>query len=239
MPMEPAAAPADVESHITLSPAVRDIIIGMSDGLTVPFAIAAGLASANASDATIIIAAVLAEIAAGSVSMGLGGYLAANTEAQHYASERAREDWEVDNKPDVEKKEVEDFFMQYGLTSAEAAPIVASLSARKKDWVDFMMRFELGLEEPDKRRALKSAATIAGAYVVGGLIPLSPYLIIGHANLSLAFEYSIGTTLLALVVFGYLRGKVIGASVWRSMLQTVLVGAVASAAAFALAKLVP
>jgi VIT1/CCC1 family predicted Fe2+/Mn2+ transporter len=227
------------EAHVTLNPAVRDIIIGMSDGLTVPFAIAAGLASANASDATIIIAAVLAEIAAGSVSMGLGGYLAANTEAQHYTTERKREEWEVEHKPEVERKEVEDFFMQYGLSSAEAAPIVASLATRKKDWVDFMMRFELGLEEPDKRRALKSASTIAGAYIVGGLIPLSPYLLVGHTNLELAFQLSIAVTFVALVVFGYLRAHVVGGKVWRSMLQTVLVGSIAALAAFALAKLVP
>jgi VIT1/CCC1 family predicted Fe2+/Mn2+ transporter len=234
--MEPST---HIETHTALNPAVRDIIIGMSDGLTVPFAIAAGLASANASDATIIIAAVLAEIAAGSVSMGLGGYLAANTEAQHYAAERAREEWEVEHKPDVERKEVEDFFMQYGLTSAEAAPIVSSLAMRKKDWVDFMMRFELGLEEPARHRQLKSAATIGGAYIVGGLIPLSPYLVIGHSNVEMAFQLSIAVTFVALVVFGYLRGRVIGTGVWRSLLQTVLVGIVAAFAAFALAKLVP
>lgn len=228
-----------IETHTTLNPAVRDIIIGMSDGLTVPFAIAAGLAAANASDATIIIAAVLAEIAAGSVSMGLGGYLAANTEAKHYAAERAREEWEVEHKPEVERQEVEDFFMQYGLTAAEAAPIVASLATRKKDWVDFMMRFELGLEEPDKRRALKSAATIGSAYVVGGLIPLSPYMVIGHDNIELAFQLSIAFTFVALVVFGYLRGRVIGTNVWRSLAQTVLVGTIAAFAAFALATLVP
>jgi VIT1/CCC1 family predicted Fe2+/Mn2+ transporter len=230
---------AHVEEHATLNPAVRDIIIGMSDGLTVPFAIAAGLASANASDATIIIAAVLAEIAAGSISMGLGGYLAANTEAQHYAAERAREEWEVEHKPHVERQEVEDFFMQYGLNEGEVKPVVDSLTMRKKDWIDFMMRFELGLEEPDKRRALKSAATIAGAYIVGGLIPLSPYLALGHSNLALAFELSIGVTALALVVFGYLRAAVIGTNVWRSMFQTLLVGGVASCAAFLLAKVVP
>ncbi|MEK7612915.1 MAG: VIT1/CCC1 transporter family protein [Patescibacteria group bacterium] len=228
-----------LEEHKQLNPAVRDIIIGTSDGLTVPFAIAAGLASANVSDATIIIAAVLAEIAAGSVSMGLGGYLAANTEAKHYASERAREEWEVEHKPDVERKEVQDFFIQYGLTAAETVPIVNSLSQRKKDWVDFMMRFELGLEEPDKRRAFKSALTIGGAYIVGGLIPLSPYIIIGHADVERAFVFSIFTTFVALVVFGFLRGRVIGTDVWRSLAQTVFVGALAAFAAFMLAKLVP
>lgn len=226
------------EQHRTLSPAVRDIIIGMSDGLTVPFAIAAGLASANANDATIVIAAVVAEIAAGSVSMGLGGYLAANTEAQHYAAERAREEWEVDNKPDAERREVADALEAYGLTPAESAPVVESLSRRKKDWIDFMMRYELGLEEPDKRRALKSAATIAGAYAVGGIIPLSPYLFL-HNDVSLAFMLSIAVTALALVIFGYLRGTVIGQRPWKSMGQTLLVGGLAALAAFTLAKLVP
>lgn len=225
------------EEHKTLNPAVRDVIIGMSDGLTVPFAIAAGLASASISSATVIIAAVLAEIAAGSVSMGLGGYLAANTEAEHYKTERAREEWEVEHKPEVEKKEVEDFFVQYGLSPTEAAPIVASLAMRKKDWIDFMMRFELGLEEPDKRRALKSAVTIASAYVVGGLIPLTPYIVF-HRNVSLAFQVSVFLTLIALIVFGYLRGFVIGGRPWRSVVQTVLVGGIAATAAFVLAKLV-
>ena len=223
------------ETHQALPPAVRDIIIGMSDGLTVPFAIAAGLASASAESTTIIIAAVLAEIAAGSISMGLGGYLAADTEAEHYAAERAREDWEVDNKPDAERKEVADFFESYGLTPAEAKPIVDSLSTRKKDWVDFMMRFELGLEEPDKRRAIKSAATIGGAYIVGGLIPLAPYLLL-RSNVSLAFELSVAVTFLALVVFGYIRGRLISHNPWKGMLQTVLVGSVAAAAAFLIAK---
>lgn len=225
------------EAHKELSPAVRDIIIGLADGLTVPFAIAAGLASANATDATIVIAAVLAEIAAGSISMGLGGYLAANTEAEHYAAERLREEREVSEVPDIERQEVADFFMQYGLTAAESAPLVESLSKRKKDWIDFMMRFELGLQQPDKQRALKSALTIGGAYVVGGLIPLMPYLLLRH-DVSLAFEFSIAVTFVALLIFGYLRGRIIGRRPLKSMLQTVLVGVVAAAAAFALAKLV-
>ena len=225
------------ETHRTLSPAVRDIIIGMSDGLTVPFAIAAGLASAATTSTSIIITAVLAEIAAGSISMGLGGYLAANTEAEHYAAERKREEDEVEHKPDVERREVADFFKAYGMNDDEVAPVVASLTKRKKDWIDFMMRFELGLEEPDKRRALKSAITIAGAYVVGGLIPLSPYLVLRH-DVNAAFDLSFVVMFAALVIFGYLRGRVMGQLPLRSIIQTVLVGGLAAGAAFLLAKFV-
>jgi VIT1/CCC1 family predicted Fe2+/Mn2+ transporter len=226
------------EQHTELSPAVRDVIIGMSDGLTVPFAIAAGLASAATMDATIIIAAVLAEIAAGSVSMGLGGYLAANTEAEHYHAERRREEWEVDNKPDAERQEVADVFIAYGLTQEQTAPIVNTLAQNKKAWVDFMMRYELGLEEPDKRRALKSAATIAAAYALGGLIPLGPYLFL-RQNVALAFQLSILATFVALLIFGYIRGRLVSAHPWKGMLQTVLVGGIAASAAFLLARLVP
>lgn len=227
------------ELHTELSPAVRDIIIGLSDGLTVPFAIAAGLASAAVANSTIIITAVLAEIAAGSISMGLGGYLAASTEAEHYANERAREEWEVENKPEVEKREVAEVLEQYGLTHEESWPIVESIARRKKDWVDFMMRFELGLEEPDKRRALKSALTIGGAYIVGGLIPLFPYVVLPHTDVSLAFKLSILFTLIALVIFGYMRGRLIADRPLKGMLQTVVVGVVAGGAAFLIASLVP
>ena len=225
------------EEHITLSQAVRDVIIGLSDGLTVPFAIAAGLVSAAAGSATIIIAAVLAEIAAGSISMGLGGYLAADTEAQHYINERRREDREVEEKPESEKSEVAKVFEDFGLTPDESHPIVEALAKRREDWINFMMRFELGLEEPDKRRALKSALTIGGAYIFGGLIPLSPYLILRH-NVPEAFVYSIFVTLIALLIFGYIRGRLIMERPWRGMVQTVLIGATAAAAAFLLAKLV-
>ena len=226
-----------IEKHSNLSHTVRDIIIGMSDGLTVPFAIAAGLASAAASDATIIIAAVLAEIAAGSISMGLGGFLAAKTEADHYAAERRREEREVETVPHVEEQEVVDALLEYGLSQDESARVAASLKTRKKDWVDFMMRFELGLEKPDQHRAVKSAATIAGAYVVGGFIPLSPYLFV--ASVSHAFLYSVAVTAAALIIFGYLRGYFVGGKPWKSMLQTLLVGSLAAGAAFLLAKLVP
>ena len=216
---------------------VRDIIVGMSDGLTVPFAIAAGLASASLETTTLIVAAVLAEIAAGSISMGLGGYLASKTEAEHYANERALQEWEVVNQSDLEKAEVRKVFDAYGLTATESTPVAEALSQRPKEWVDFMMKFNLGLEEPNKRRALQSAFFIGGAYAVGGLIPLTPYLL-WRNDVHGAFSASIFATAIALVVFGFVRARVIGTDVWRSMLQTLLVGGLAATAAFFLAKLV-
>lgn len=162
------------EKHFTASAAVRDVVIGMSDGLTVPFALAAGLSGAVGVN-SVIVTAGLAEIAAGSIAMGLGGYMAARSDAEHYLSERKREEEEIVNKADAKKKEVSDILQTYGLTTAEAQPIVTALSQRAGAYVDFMMRFELGLEAPDPKRALRSAVTIAGAYIVGGLIPLIPY----------------------------------------------------------------
>lgn len=225
------------DKHVELSPVVRDIIVGMSDGLTVPFAIAAGLASASLETTTLIVAAVLAEIAAGSISMGLGGYLASKTEAEHYANERALQEWEVVNQSDLEKAEVRKVFDAYGLTATESTPVAEALSQRPKEWVDFMMKFNLGLEEPNKRRALQSAFFIGGAYAVGGLIPLTPYLL-WRNDVHGAFSASIFATAIALVVFGFVRARVIGTDIWRSMLQTLLVGGLAATAAFFLAKLV-
>jgi VIT1/CCC1 family predicted Fe2+/Mn2+ transporter len=225
------------EEHVELSPLVRDVIIGMSDGLTVPFAIAAGLATAAAGSTTIIIAAVLSEIAAGSISMGLGGYLASNTESIHYENERRREEWEVDNKNQAERNETMKILEDFGLSVAESEKIVDVLSTQKEKWVDFMMRFELGLEKPDRHRAVQSALVIGASYAVGGAIPLFPYFLFRH-NVGLAFEVSIAATLLALLIFGYLRGKLIGVPAWQSMVQTVLLGGIASAAAYLLARLV-
>ena len=164
-----------VERHFTAGERVRDVVIGMSDGLTVPFALAAGLSGAVSSTG-IIVTAGLAEIAAGSIAMGLGGYLAARSDAEHYASERVREETEVREKPAIEADEVTEVFRAYGLTAEESAPVVEALRKRPEAWVEFMMRFELGLEKPDPRRALTSALTIAGAYIAGGFIPLAPYL---------------------------------------------------------------
>jgi VIT1/CCC1 family predicted Fe2+/Mn2+ transporter len=222
-----------VERHFTAGERVRDIVIGMSDGLTVPFALAAGLSGAVSSTA-IIVTAGLAEIAAGSIAMGLGGYLAARSDAEHYASERVREETEVRDKPAVEADEVTEVFRTYGLSAEESAPVVAALRQRPEAWIDFMMRFELGLEKPDPRRALTSALTIALAYVGGGLIPLAPYLVLSTARAALVL--SVVVTLVALAVFGYVKGHFTGALPARSALQTAMIGGLAAAAAFGIAR---
>ena len=224
-----------IEHHFTAGETVRDIVIGMSDGLTVPFALAAGLSGA-VSSTSIIITAGLAEIAAGSIAMGLGGYLAARSDAEHYASERLREQQEIKEKTDAEKAEVLDVFTSYGLSEAESTPIVEALSKRPDAWIDFMMRFELGLEKPDPRRALTSALTIAASYIVGGLIPLSPYFFLSPA--STALLVSVIATLLALLVFGYVKGRFTGTRPFRSAFQTALIGGLAAAAAFGIARLI-
>jgi VIT1/CCC1 family predicted Fe2+/Mn2+ transporter len=224
-----------IERHFTAGETIRDIVIGMSDGLTVPFALAAGLSGA-VSSTTIIITAGLAEIAAGSIAMGLGGYLAARSDAEHYASERIREQQEIIEKTEAEKAEVKDVFTSYGLTEVESAPIVEALSKRPQAWIDFMMRFELGLEKPDPKRALTSALTIAGSYIVGGLIPLSPYFFVSPASKALLI--SIIATLFALLVFGYIKGRFTGSKPVGSALQTALIGGLAAAAAFLIARII-
>lgn len=224
-----------IEKHFTAGETVRDVVIGMSDGLTVPFALAAGLTGAISSS-HIIITAGFAEIAAGSIAMGLGGYLAARGDAEHYASERRREEEEIVTVPDVEAREVQDIFKSYGLTNEESATVVEALRQRPKDWVDFMMRFELGLEEPDPARAWKSALTIALSYIVGGIIPLSAYLLLADAHKAL--WVSIIVTLIALGVFGAIKGRFTGVSVVRSGLQTMLIGGLAAAAAFGIARMI-
>ena len=224
-----------IERHFTAGETVRDIVIGMSDGLTVPFALAAGLSGA-VSSTTIIITAGLAEIAAGSIAMGLGGYLAARSDAEHYASERLREQQEIKEMTGAEKAEVMDVFTSYGLSEVESTPIVEALSKRPDAWIDFMMRFELGLEKPDPKRALTSALTIAASYVVGGLIPLSPYFFLSPVTTALLF--SVIATLVALLLFGYVKGRFTGASPLRSALQTALIGGLAAAAAFLIARLI-
>jgi VIT1/CCC1 family predicted Fe2+/Mn2+ transporter len=223
------------ERHFTASDTVRDIVIGMSDGLTVPFALAAGLTGAVDSTA-IIVTAGLAEIAAGSIAMGLGGYLAAKSDAEHYASEQRRELKEVAEIPEEEMEEVAQVFRGYGLTGEQIAPVVHALSERPKAWVDFMMRFELGLEEPKPERARISALTIAGAYVAGGLIPLAPYIFVSKTHVALL--YSVAVTLAALFVFGWIKGKFTTARPLRSALQTALVGSLAAGAAFLIARLI-
>ncbi len=224
-----------VESHFTASDFVRDIVIGMADGLTVPFALAAGLSGADTTTRIIVVAG-LAEIAAGSIAMGLGGYLAAKNDADHYASELRREEREVEEIPDEEAREVLEVFETYGLTHAEAVPIVDSLRQRPKQWIDFMMRFELGLEEPDPKRALRSASTIAGAYIAGGLIPLAPYMLMSSAYAALIA--SVIATIIALAVFGAVKGHYTGMPLGSSAVRTALIGGLAAAAAFGIARLV-
>ena len=224
-----------IERHFTAPGAVRDIVIGMSDGLTVPFALAAGLTGAVTTTG-IIVTAGLAEIAAGSIAMGLGGYLAAKSDAEHYATERMREQLEVIKKPETEAEEVTEVFESYGLTAEESAPVVEALRKRPEAWVDFMMRFELGLEKPDPRRALISALTIAGSYIAGGFIPLGPYIIFSGAQTALLF--SVIVTLATLTVFGYIKGQFTGTAPIRSALQTLLTGGLAAAAAFVIARAV-
>ena len=221
------------ESHFRSSAAVRDVVIGMADGLTVPFALAAGLSAVAAS--RVIVVAGLAEIAAGSIAMGLGGYLAARSEAEHYESERQREEAEVIEKPQAERAEVMEILQSYGLTREHSQPILTAFEAKPKVWVDWMMRFELGLEEPDPRRALRSALTIAVSYIAGGLIPLAPYMF--GAQALTALQYSVAATIVALAVFGYVKGRFTGAPPMRSSIQTTVIGGVAAAAAFLIAKL--
>jgi VIT1/CCC1 family predicted Fe2+/Mn2+ transporter len=225
-----------VEKHFTATAAVRDIVIGMADGLTVPFALAAGLTGAVASTG-IVVTAGLAEITAGSIAMGLGGYLAAKTDTEHYASELDREYRETVELPDLETEEVAKVFREYGLSEAQMAPVVSAITGDQKKWVDFMMRFELGLERPDPARAARSAVTIAGAYIAGGLIPLAPYIAIHH-DLHRALTYSIILTLLALFVFGWIKGRYTGVKPLRGGIQTVVVGGLAAAAAFFIARLI-
>ena len=222
-----------VEGHFESSATVRDIVIGLSDGLTVPFALAAGLSGAVASSRIVVLAG-LAEIAAGSIAMGLGGYLAARGDAEHYLSERQREEREIVERPEDEEEEIYEIFEQYSVDRASAAPVLASLKQKPTAWVNFMMRFELGLEEPAPNRAHRSALTIATSYIAGGFIPLLPYMLVHDSTQAL--ELSIVITLVALAVFGALKGKLVGTGWLRSAVQTVTIGGIAAAAAYFLAR---
>ena len=224
-----------VEKHFTSGNFVRDVVIGMSDGLTVPFALAAGLSGA-VSNTKLITIGGLAEIAAGSIAMGLGGYLAARGDAEHYDQERAREYREIKEIPEEEVAEVKRVFENYGLPPQESLRVAEALSKHPDAWVDFMMRFELGLEEPDPKRALTSAGTIAAAYILGGFIPLSPYVVLSNAYRGLIFSAVI--TLFALGIFGFVKGRFTGERALRSAIQTMLIGGIAAAAAFGLARLI-
>jgi VIT1/CCC1 family predicted Fe2+/Mn2+ transporter len=222
------------EQHFRSSDLVRDIVIGMADGLTVPFALAAGLSGAV--DSThIIITAGIAEIAAGSIAMGLGGYLSGRTEMEHYKSEESREYYEVDHFPEKERAEVKEIFAGYGINEEVQDKIVDELSKDKKQYVDFMMRYELGLEPPSANRARNSALTIGASYIVGGLIPLLPYVFCSHVHTGLMVSVSV--TLLALLVFGYIKSKVTGQPPVQGAFYTLFIGALAAGAAFFIAHL--
>lgn len=223
------------EEHLQSSDLLRDVVIGMSDGLTVPFALAAGLSGAVATSSIVVIAGI-AEIAAGSIAMGLGGYLAGKTEQDHYNSELKREYTEVERIPEMEKKEVQDFFESIGLSEDLQLKATEEIATDKKQWVDFMMKFELGLDEPDPRRARKSALNIGVSYIVGGIIPLSPYFFI--SNSKEALKLSVIATLICLFVFGYFKSKVTGVPVLSGALKVMFIGALAAGAAYGVAMLI-
>lgn len=223
------------EEHFTAAETVRDVVIGMADGLTVPFALAAGLAG-SVSSTSIVIIAGLAEITAGSMAMGLGGYLAAKTDAEHYAAEQARELQETQDKPEREAHEVAEVFRQYGLSEEQVRPVVDALSKNPQRWVDFMMRFELGLEAPKPSRAKWSAGTIAVSYILGGFVPLAPYMFTRTVTLGLVISAIV--TLLALFCFGFVKARFTGIPALRGALQTVLVGGFAAGVAFLVARLI-
>ena len=222
------------EQHFQSTETVRDVVIGLADGLTVPFALAAGLSGAVRSSHLVVLAG-LAEIAAGSIAMGLGGYLAARGDSEHYASELAREQTEIVTRPEDEAEEIYEIFARYDVPREAAAPVLRALESNPAAYVDFMMRFELGLEAPAESRAWRSALTIAASYVCGGIVPLAPYLLI--AENGRALEVSVVITLLALAGFGFLKGRLVGTGAMRSAVQTTLIGGTAAAAAYALARL--
>jgi VIT1/CCC1 family predicted Fe2+/Mn2+ transporter len=221
------------EHHLESTDAVRDVVIGMSDGLTVPFALAAGLSGANVSTKVVVLAG-LAEIAAGCIAMGLGGYLAARTDAEHYQNELRRESDETRDMPDEETAEVARVFQGWGLSDQQIEPLVASIVSDRERWIGFMMKFELGLDEPHPQRAVTSAVTIGLSYVAGGLIPLAPYFI--AQGLHEAFLASIWVTLLALTVFGCIKARFTGIPLWKGGFQTVSIGGLAAGAAFLIAR---
>lgn len=224
------------EPHFGNAEVVRDVIIGLSDGLTVPFALSAGLASL--SNSRLVLVAGIAEIVAGSISMGLGGYLAGLSELEHYDSERGREEYEVVNMPEREEEEIYEIFQEYGVERSELAPLVGRLKRNPTVWVDFMMKFELGLERPNANRTWISALTIGSSYLVGGVIPLLPYMFIADAHDAL--YVSAATTITALFIFGYFKAFAMGTPKrLQSALQMTFIGAVAAACAYGIARLLP
>lgn len=228
-------ASGHVEQHFTGSETVRDVVIGMSDGLTVPFALAAGLAGAVSNHWLIVIGGV-AEMAAGSIAMGMGGYLAARSDADSYRTEVRRENREIDEFPEIERGEVSQIFAEYGLEGASLEAATSAITANRHAWLQFMMREELGLEEPHPGRALRSSLTIGGSYVAGGILPLLPYF--WPISITFALVLSAAVTLVALGIFGWVKGAFTGLVPAKSAFQTMLVGGLAAGAAYLIARLV-
>ncbi len=220
------------EGHFSGNQLIRDVIIGMADGLTVPFALAAGLTGA-VSHSDIVVTAGLAEIAAGSISMGLGGYLAGKSDMEHFQNERRREEREIVELPEREEQEIRDILADYGVSAEEAQPVVEALKRNPVKFVDFMMKFELGLETPDTGQAMRSGLTIGGAYIVGGFIPLLPYMFCKSSKQGLM--YSVISTMSALLIFGFIKGKVLGMKPFKSGVETLVIGGVAAATAYLIA----
>ncbi|ORY52072.1 DUF125-domain-containing protein [Rhizoclosmatium globosum] len=224
------------ELHFEGADILRDIVVGLSDGLTVPFALSAGLASLG--NSRFVVLAGMAEIVAGAISMGLGGYLAGQSEIEHYNSEYAREEREVREVPHHEEAEIVELFEPYGMDRKSIEPLLSKLTANPKVWVEFMMKYELNLEKPDASRVWISALTIGGSYFMGGLVPLIPYMVV--SNSTIAFYISIGVTLVVLFIFGFVKGRLLGVlSPIRSAFEMMLIGGLASSAAFGIAKAVP
>ena len=224
------------EAHLQSSDLLTDIVIGMSDGLTVPFALAAGLSGAVQGNVSLIWIAGIAEISAGSIAMGLGGYLAGRTEQDHYESELKKEYWELTHKRKDEIWEVKKVFLDWGLSEATAEEATQEIIKDDKRWVDFMMKYELGLEEPDPKRASRSAFNIGLSYIVGGLIPLIPYFFVSDAISGLKLSAII--TLACLFIFGFFKSKITGINPWTGGLKVMMIGALAAGAAFTIAKLI-
>jgi vacuolar iron transporter family protein len=222
------------EEHLTSSAFLRDVVIGMSDGLTVPFALAAGLSGAVDSSSIIVIAGI-AEVAAGSIAMGLGGYLSGKTEQDHYVNEEKREHYEVENLREREIEETKEFFANIGLSKEVQEQATKEIAQDKDRWVEFMMKYELGLDKPDPKRATKSALNIGLSYIAGGIIPLSPYFFISNSNDAL--KYSVVATLICLFIFGYFKSKMTGVNPLWGAIRVTLIGAIAAGAAFGIAKL--
>ncbi len=234
MPDAIIPVPDHNEEHMESSDFLRDIVIGMSDGLTVPFALAAGLSGAVSSSAIIVIAGI-AEIAAGSIAMGLGGYLSGKTEQDHYNNEVKREYYEVENLRHKEIEETKEFFASIGLSKEVQEQATQEIAQDKARWVDFMMKYELGLDKPNPRRARNSALNIGIAYIVGGIIPLSPYFFFDES--AEALKYSVVATLICLFIFGFFKSKATGVPPFWGAVKVMMIGALAAAAAFGVAKL--